>query len=210
MIWCDSIAVTSVLNIKPVTTLSRHYVYVLSICLCVCVVTAVLKHQDGIRVLQSSVEFKHHLGSMFSACLSVRACVCVVTAVLIIKTVSVFFSPALSFSIILWCQPLLDCSRFSGTVTVTACMDMILNCLSNTPPPSAGRGLHNTRRTLLRSHTTGRPQDRAKRSEGCAPNGGAGGRARLRSVGAKPPRSWSINPFCLMVKAFSWIPKCKN
>jgi len=32
---------------------------------------------------------------------------------------------------------------------------------------------------------------------------GAGGRAPAVGLGAKPPRSWSINAFCVMVKPFS-------
>jgi len=47
---------------------------------------------------------------------------------------------------------------------------------------------------------------------GCAASGGAGGQSpRWWVWGQSPlPRSWSIIAFCVMVKAFSWIPKCKN
>ena len=38
---------------------------------------------------------------------------------------------------------------------------------------------------------------------GCAPSWGAGGRAPAGGLGAKPPRSWSINAFCVMAKPFS-------
>jgi len=44
-------------------------------------------------------------------------------------------------------------------------------------------------------HAPADPADRARGrrgSGGCAPNGGAGDRARARRLGAKPPRSWSI------------------
>jgi len=45
----------------------------------------------------------------------------------------------------------------------------------------------------------------AKGSGGCAPSGSAGAGGEV-----PPPRSRSINAFCVMVKAFSRIPKCKN
>jgi len=35
-------------------------------------------------------------------------------------------------------------------------------------------------------------------------------RAPVEGLGTKPPRSQSINAFCVMLKAFSWIQKCKN
>jgi len=36
---------------------------------------------------------------------------------------------------------------------------------------------------------------------GVCPSGGTGSTA---------PRSWSVNAFCVMVKTYSWIPKCKT
>jgi len=50
--------------------------------------------------------------------------------------------------------------------------------------------------------------------EGYAPSGNAGGRALAGVCGGKAPTSsrisWSINAFCVTVKAFSWTSKCKK
>jgi len=43
----------------------------------------------------------------------------------------------------------------------------------------------------------------AKRVWGYADNGGAGGQSPRWGLGGESPRSWSINAFCVMVKAFS-------
>jgi len=51
------------------------------------------------------------------------------------------------------------------------------------------------------------PDDCARGVEGYAPSGNAGGRALAGVCGGKAPtssrRSWSINAFCVTVKAFS-------
>ena len=44
----------------------------------------------------------------------------------------------------------------------------------------------------------------------CWRSGGTGGRAPMGVWGGEAPRSWSTNAFCVIVKAFSWIPECKS